>query len=138
MTVERVLRNPDGREIEMDSDRACDAKQGRMEPAVPVDEQDIRPFPEPTHGLFNPWRFPIREVGGDVGEVHTPPHGRDLDGVKIRERDRDRDRVGLVAQVGEVDSRHEFGRPSKVFLYHPSAEFALLFSPRAEEIDRFQ
>jgi hypothetical protein len=51
--------------------------------------------------------------------------GRDLDEVEVRKGDRDRDRKSRVSLVGEVDSGDEFGRSSKLFFGHPSAESSL-------------
>ena len=136
--VERMLRDPDRREIEVDSHRARDTEQGRMEPAVSVDEQDIRPILKATHRLFDPRGLPVREVGGDVREVHGSPHGGDFDEVAIRKRDRGRDCIRFAAVVSEVDARDEFDLSSGVFRNDLSAQFELLVPQDAEEIDCFQ
>src|SRR5207302_10783286 len=65
-TGERMLRDSDRRQIQSDSQIACDSEQSRLQPPVVVDHEHIRARGESSDSRLDSGGLPIREFGRDV------------------------------------------------------------------------
>lgn len=85
---------------------AGESREGRVQPSVAVDEQDVGSPLQPSHGRLD-WReFSKCEIRGNVREVDSELRDNDFLRVERLRIATNRRREGRVAFVGHVDRSH--------------------------------
>src|SRR5439155_25431184 len=111
------------------------SEQGRVQPPVTIDHEQIGARGESSDRRPDSRELPIREVGRDVWKVHPSSDESNLDGLEIREPDGSRSRVHLVSLIRHIDAGDDLDRPAIVVLDDLRSEPLLLRTKDSEEFD---